>query len=270
MKSNLTKTVGLIVLVLLHGCASDDLQEPVIDCSQSSLSLSLSASTDASGCTSADGTMTVNATGGTSPYSYSLSSASNSSGTFDGLTLGSYEVKVVDASECERTLTVNIGAAGATLSMEFVVSQDTECQTNNGSIAATVTGGTGPYEFKINGGAFGPNSDFSGLASGTYSIEVKDSQGCVFTKSTSVARGNTGISFAAQIQPIINTKCALTGCHNGDNGAERNWTVFSNVKTNAANIKTRTGNGSMPATGSLTQEQINLIACWVDDGALDN
>lgn len=268
--SILTKFMILVSFALMLGCSSDDVGEPVVDCSKSSLSIALTSSIDASGCATADGSFVVTATGGKSPYAYTLSTTTNSSGSFNGLALGSYEVKVVDTDQCERLLTVNILATGATLNMQFVVVQDSECLTNNGSIDATASGGTPPYEFSLNGGAFGSTSTFTSLMHGNYTVEVKDSQDCVFTKNASVPRGNSGVSFAGQIQPIINTKCALTGCHNGDNGAERNWTVFDNVKTNAANIKTRTGNGSMPQIGSLTQEQINLIACWVDDGALNN
>lgn len=271
MKTSIPANLAcMVILVLLQGCASNDLADLVIDCSQSTLSLSLSSSTDASGCNAADGTIVVMATGGKSPYTYAIGSTSNATGSFEGLALGSYEVTVFDADMCLRALDVEILASGASLNMEFVVTQDSECLTNNGSIEATATGGTPPYEFRINDLAFGSTALFDKLSPNSYVVEVRDDQGCVFTKIASVPRGNTGISFSAQIKPIIDTKCALSGCHNGDNGAERNWTVFTNVKTNAANIKTRTGNGSMPAIGSLTQDQINLIACWVDDGAQDN
>ncbi|MDZ7647994.1 MAG: hypothetical protein U5K54_12920 [Cytophagales bacterium] len=58
--------------------------------------------------------------------------------------------------------------------------------------------------------------------------------------------GATGISYAADIAPILQTNCIKSGCHNGDNGAQRNWSVFTNVQSDAQNIKTRTGNRSMP------------------------
>ena len=212
----------------------------------------------------------VTATGGKSPYTYAIGSTSNTTGSFEGLALGSYEVTVLDADMCLRAIEVDVLASGASLNMELVITQNSECLTNNGSIVATASGGTGSYQYRISNGVFGSASTFSGLAPDSYDVEVKDDQGCVFTKNATVPRGNTGISFSAQIQSIINTKCALQTCHNGDNGAQRNYTIFANVKNNAANIKTRTGNGSMPAIGSLTQDQVNLIACWVDDGAQDN
>jgi hypothetical protein len=83
------------------------------------------------------------------------------------------------------------------------------------------------------------------------------------------------VSFVTDIQPIINTSCALTGCHNGDNGADKNWTVFSNFQTKRANVKDRITRppgtpGHMPAAGSITDDQIQSIVCWVDQGGLNN
>lgn len=83
------------------------------------------------------------------------------------------------------------------------------------------------------------------------------------------------VSFAGQIKPIINTSCALTGCHNGDNGADINWTKLENFQAKKANVKDRITRpvgvpGHMPAVGSITDDQIQLIVCWVDQGGQDN
>jgi hypothetical protein len=83
------------------------------------------------------------------------------------------------------------------------------------------------------------------------------------------------ISFETQVKPIINTSCALTGCHNGSLGPDRNWTVFSAFQAKSANVKDRITRspgapGHMPAVGSLTSVQIQTIVCWVDQGAQDN
>ena len=82
-----------------------------------------------------------------------------------------------------------------------------------------------------------------------------------------------GISYSTSIVPILETNCNITGCHNGDNSGISNFTVFDNVKSSAAAIKTKTANGSMPKASSgltLTQAEKDLIAKWVDQGALNN
>lgn len=262
--------ISIIVgLFIFDACSSDDVED-IVDCTKSTLTVALSSSTDASSCIASDGVITVTATGGSGPYSFVLNSSSNTTGSFSGLPAGSYMVVATDANGCERSVDVTLSAIGSTLDLQLTATSDTECLTNNGSITVVGTGGVEPYQYRINGGAFNATSTFSSLAPGSYTVEVKDNEGCIHVKSGTVARGNTGISYAATIKPIINTKCAISGCHNGDNGANRNWTVFANVADHASDIKRRTGNRSMPLTGSLTQEQIDLIACWVDDGAPNN
>jgi len=62
---------------------------------------------DASPSGSATGKITITATGGTPPYWYALNNESYSTNTiYTGLTAGSYTVKVRDAQQCVRTVTV--------------------------------------------------------------------------------------------------------------------------------------------------------------------
>ncbi len=86
------------------------------------------------------------------------------------------------------------------------------------------------------------------------------------------------VSFDTDIQPIINTKCAITGdggCHNGGNGPALDWRVFNNFQGHASQVKDRVTRpvgtaGHMPKIGSLTDDQIRLLVCWVEQGAQDN
>ena len=81
------------------------------------------------------------------------------------------------------------------------------------------------------------------------------------------------ITFSMDIQPILQTKCALPGCHNSSNPSIPDWTVFSNVQNKATLIKIRTANGTMPPSNTgvqLTTTEITEIGCWVDDGAPNN
>lgn len=86
------------------------------------------------------------------------------------------------------------------------------------------------------------------------------------------------ISYATEVKPIIDSKCNIVGdggCHNGNNGASRDWRVFSNVQDHAAEIKDRitrsSGDpGKMPKIGSLTEAEIRSIVCWVEQGAQNN
>ncbi|HEY0744354.1 MAG TPA: hypothetical protein VGD40_22970 [Chryseosolibacter sp.] len=74
------------------------------------------------------------------------------------------------------------------------------------------------------------------------------------------------ISWQDDILPTMETSCATVGCHDGI--SRRDWTDYNEVKRYAASIKQRTVDRSMPFDGPpLSQDEINLIACWVDAGA---
>jgi hypothetical protein len=83
-------------------------------------------------------------------------------------------------------------------------------------------------------------------------------------------------SYEADVYPIITTKCALSGCHDGSLGADKNWTDFATFQEKALSglVKQKITSGEMPPPGapggSLSEEQISIISCWIDNGALDN
>lgn len=87
---------------------------------------------------------------------------------------------------------------------------------------------------------------------------------------------NQEYTFSDDVRPIIETKCAVSGCHNGDMGSDLNWNDFEELHKRAESglVKFRVTHRIMPPSdspaGPLTQEQINAIACWTDTGALNN
>jgi len=99
-------------------------------------------------------------------------------------------------------------------------------------------------------------------------------QSCVSHDFPSYTCPDEALSYAADIAPIVSTKCAIKDCHNGDNGAERNWTDFSLFQGKSEKVRSYVIHRVMPlsisAAGPLSQEEINKIACWVDQGAQNN
>ena len=81
-----------------------------------------------------------------------------------------------------------------------------------------------------------------------------------------------GISYTQTIEPIIETNCAVSGCH--VTGQQRpTLETYEQIAANADRITFRTSNGTMPPSSSgkvLTQSEIDAINCWVDDGAQEN
>lgn len=73
-------------------------------------------------------------------------------------------------------------------------------------------------------------------------------------------------SFIEQIKPIIDSNCIQ--CHNGSQFPDLR--TYQSIKDNAAIIKGVTQTRRMPIGGSLTIAEIKAIACWIDNGSLNN
>lgn len=80
--------------------------------------------------------------------------------------------------------------------------------------------------------------------------------------------GSNPTSYQTQIDPVISQNCAVSGCH-----ADLQEPLLNDVnavQNFASKINNVVQNGTMPPTGSLSDEDINLINCWINQGALDN
>ena len=172
-------------------------------------------------CFAADGSFTIQITGGTAPYYYSASTGNvqiqyGTSWTVSGLSPGNYSVQVTDAALCsfvagtvltspEGITSINISSVGST------------CSSDGGSIQVSVFGGTSPYIYTL----IYPNGDttnvsntlttqlFSNLASGTYSVAVQDASGCSYLDEITLFATNT---YTASFD-VTGTTC------NQDNGS---------------------------------------------------
>lgn len=268
-KHNLLVLAYLSLSILFWNCSSDD-PEPPVDCAATNLQLSLDENKATTGCDQADGSLTVSAQGGTGNINFSINGTDfQGTGVFTGLQAGNYTITARDENNCEVTLDASVGVEGITLAISNIATNTSGCNTSNGTITVSATG-QGQIMYKLDQAAFQTSNTFGNLAAGTYEVVVKDESNCEISSEAKIL---SGVSYSQQVQSIINANCAISGCHNGDNGSSRDWTVFSNVQSSASNIKSRTQSGSMPPAGSgrtLTQQQKDLIACWVDDGALDN
>lgn len=112
---------------------------------------------------------------------------SNSTGSFTGLTAGTYTVRIQETgSPCFSDFQVTI-TQPEKLELINPSSTDPTCGEANGQITFEIIGGTSDYQIFINGDlistyAFaqaGQVFEVSDLAPGTYAIEVTDAQGCV-------------------------------------------------------------------------------------------
>ncbi len=253
--------------LFLSGCADSDSNEPEEPCANTNLEIRLDEVSEASACGVNDGTIRFSAAKGEQPYTFYLNDLEQTTGDYPGLTSGIYSLRVEDARGCSAVIN-NITLQAAGLAFEASVTPDTDCTGGNGSFELTVVEGNAPFEFAMGDEPFHGNNIFQSLAADDYEVRLRDADGCVSNLRITVPAGATGTSWKDTIRPMIETHCALSGCHNGI--ARPDLRVYDKASFYASQIKTLTANKSMPFTGSLTAEQIALIACWVDEGAKDN
>jgi uncharacterized protein (DUF2141 family) len=264
--------LALTFVALLHAGCTNHVEMEVIDCEKSGPVISLEASVNPTDCESRDGSITVSAVGGKEPYRFSLNGgAVQSSRIFSALNGGTFTVRVFDANNCESTLDVALSIQSSDLAATYTVIEDTDCFSGNGSVTVQASGSGAPFQYSLNSASFSSVNTFSGLEAGTYSVVVRDAEGCSLSLNVAVARGETGISWNNEIKSIIDANCAVSGCH-VSGGQNPNLSNLATAQSNASRIKLRTGNQSMPPRGSrsLSQQEITKIACWVDDGARNN
>lgn len=250
-------------LILLQSCSNSNGEDPGIDCTLSGLEIIVDSSSQPDCDT--EGSISVSASGGTSPYTFSINGVDfQSSETFSGLAAGTYTLTVEDSDGCtnEEIFNLTAGPNGITLNVN---SSNSDCLEDTGTITASASGGSDSFTFQIDGGASQSSGNFAGIAAGNHVVTVTDSEGCQAERAVFI-ESNT--SLVADIMPIISNNCAITGCHNGS--VSPNLTSSSAVISNAGRIRSETQSGSMPRGRTLSQSQIDLIACWVDSGAKNN
>lgn len=94
---------------------------------------------------------------------------------------------------------------------------------------------------------------------------------CSYDKEVLSPCGTTAATFADDVLPLVQTRCATPQCH-GSNSTNIGgpFTNYSQIKAKATQIRQAVVSGVMPKGSTLTQDQINVISCWVESGALDN
>ncbi|MBC8643831.1 SprB repeat-containing protein [Flavobacterium lindanitolerans] len=143
--------------------------------------------TDVSCNGGSNGTATVTATGGTTPYSYSWAPSGGTNATATGLASGTYTVTVTDFNGCQITRTTTVNQPATALSAATGGGKtDVSCNGgSNGTATVAATGGTTPYSYSW-APSGGTNATATGLAAGTYTVTVTDFNGCQATRTYTI------------------------------------------------------------------------------------
>ncbi len=201
-----------------------------------------------------NGTVTISGTGGVAPYAYQLGSIPfQPSGTFGSLAAGTYSITIRDANMCVFVQNVNITQPSAALNGSIVNQTDILCYGDaSGSIVVNGTGGTLPYEFNIDGGAFQVSGTLSGLTAGSHTIIIRDINLCTFSLSATILQPASPLAGTIVTQTSIKcngeTTGAVTVAGSGgtapytfsiDGGTFQSSGLFENLVAGAHNIIVR-------------------------------
>lgn len=207
-------------------------------------------------CNGDSSTITIGASGGTSPYS----------GTGAVMQVaGTYTYTVTDDNGCTSTTTVTVTEPTAIAVSSSSV--NATCNgSSDGSIDLTVSGGTSPYTFNWNNGQF-TTEDLTNIPAGSYSGILTDANGCQDS-------GTVVISEPAAIVATLNITSSVLCLADAPltlNGATPAGGVFSGTGVNAGSFDpvvagigthtiTYTYTDSSGCTGSAT-DSINVDLC---------
>jgi gliding motility-associated-like protein len=164
----------MVIVTDANSCtatASETITEPV-----SALTGSITSQTNVSVNGGNDGSVTVDGSGGTPGYQYSLNGGTYQvSGTFSTLTAGSYTVTVQDGNLCTYDVPVTITQPALALSGTITSQINMSCfGVADGSVTVTGEEGYPPYEYSLDGGTYQASGTFGGLTAGLYVVTVRD------------------------------------------------------------------------------------------------
>ncbi len=214
-------------------------------------------------CSTGNGSIIIGATtGGTAPYIYDFngSGSFNSTTSYTGLVAGTYSIEVKDANGCTFSITVPITNTTGPTAIA-VTTVNAACGISDGSVTlGTVTGGTAPYQYNFNSAGFSSVTTYSGLAAGSYSLIVKDANGCTYTTSVSISNAGGPTAIATT---LVNETCtsgngsvtlgAVTGgtppySYNYDNNGYTTTTIYNGQVAGVHSIDIKDASGCIYST----------------------
>jgi len=151
------------------------------------------AVTDINCAGAANGAVDIAVSGGSLPLQFLWTGPDGFSSTTEdisGLSPGEYSVTVTDQFTCSESLTITVTEPDSILVDISVAEPD--CNQANGSLEATITGGTVAADYIIAwtdelGNLISSDALIENLASGNYGLTVTDDNGCVYTEDITLS-----------------------------------------------------------------------------------
>ncbi len=150
---------------------------------------SSSAATSLTCNASGNGTITITASGGLTPYSYSIDGINfQASNVFTNLAAGSYTAWVQSNASCLSSTNVIVSEPGPLSPATTGVTNANCYNSATGAASVTTTGGTLPYTYSWNTAPTQTTQTAVGLPAGSYTVTVTDVNGCTSSSSATITQ----------------------------------------------------------------------------------
>jgi hypothetical protein len=220
-----------------------------------------------------DGSITLSATGGNG-FTFNINGGTfQSYNKFHNLAAGNYTVVAKNADGCTSAVSFLLvnpipSCTGVNIVVSATATNNILCEaTPVASITVLATGGTAPYTYSLNGGAYQAANVFTNVPTSSYMITAKDANGCIGSASTTVNNGAAGPLFT-QVRTLIRNNCLY--CHGGTiTSGGVSYSDDCNIVTGKARIQARAVDGNpspMPTTGLLPAAERQKIIDWINAG----
>jgi hypothetical protein len=171
---NLISDSYVLVITDGNGC---DLITMIFVSENSAISVESIASTDLDCFGSENGTINIVAESPSGELAYDLDGIVNSTGTFENLPAGTYEVVISDPNNCTSILSFVISEPTA-VNLDVVAVVPVGCNgESTGEVMVTALGGDGDFTYTLNGET-NNTGIFSNLPAGIFDVEVTDGENC--------------------------------------------------------------------------------------------
>ncbi|ALM48998.1 hypothetical protein AMR72_08915 [Flavobacterium psychrophilum] len=165
-----------------------------------------------------DGIITLNITGGVTPYQISLNgnayeTVTGTTHTFTSLADDTYTIDVKDANDCAIAQFTQVIQNGVNMQPSAVVTPNCVNNTPNNDVVINIAAGvTGTVTYSINGTDYFASNTFTnvGLAAGTYTAYAKHDNACVQTTAFTID-AHTPIDATAAVTENVLCFGAATG-----------------------------------------------------------
>lgn len=231
-------------------------------------------------CYGGDGSITIEASGGTGNVFFSTDGGSNYSyavGTATNLPEGTYSISVSDANDCITDLDSSLVIEQPD---ELTITLESSADITDGAdgeIVVSAAGGTNPYSFTINPSAGTQNPDtiftFSAGEGGDYIVEVDDANNCGPASTSTITISDlTNISnpdiLNASIYP--NPSSGMVTVEFNTDKAEMTMEVFSIDGRNVMSRQVYSAGGQLKETLDLSSLDKGMYIIRVDQQTLSS